>query len=704
LNLIDSLRQIPIPGKKTPARSVRSARFGISLLPAMLGLVLLASAISTPVRTLASAAVELPNQSDRVDAGRLMGAANSPYGQYSQPVPVRSIPLGAEMSDGFSGNPSVAALGHRSPLLATLEAEPTFTVGQNPTDGATGLIMAVTRVFDPFTGDVPVELESFGARLTYPNASANPAFPAGTRCVNILNLRNPNFPLDNGGSIDNSLGIATFNRSNSAGVTPPVNLGHALTRLTGSTNQECPVNFELTSLSEVDGNQIAAPAGLTQVLRRGDARADGFVDVADALFVAQQRMGLRNACNTQVSTTCLHSINSASVRHDGAFDQVTIADARFIAENLVGLRDGSYNLGPPKVDIALIPAQSRVRVGAQFNTNVEVYSGSAHRVDAAQVYLDFNPSRLRVVALTGGTTLPDQFQSTFDNTLGRIAYAAGRGIGPSNGSVATPFTLVTVHFQAAAPSGEAGTDIVFSPPAPPRQTKSIFGAGHENTGQLFRSNIIVTPGEGTIILLNDSFDRPNSQMVGSGWVELESSGATVSIAGNKLFFDDTSDVPHRPLVRRSFTPVDSGILQWDFDFDWTRTSGDSNHELWMQLGDSTLMVNSPSGSTQFNGVGVNLRWGGFGDADQNLVARQDATMGGPTPLTIISGPTHVSVTADLATRTYSVTIDGVVVGSRLNFDNLGTVSKLDTVRFLTNNLNESNFSGRTFDNVIISAE
>jgi hypothetical protein len=193
-------------------------------------------------------------------------------------------------------------------------------------------------------------------------------------------------------------------------------------------------------------------------------------------------------------------------------------------------------------------------------------------------------------------------------------------------------------------------------------------------------------------------------MVGSGWVELESSGATVAIAGNKLFFAGTSDNSRRPLVRRNFTPVDSGILHWSFDFDWTRNSSDPNHELWMQLGDSALMVDPSSGSNQFNGVGVNLRWGGFGDVDQRLVARQAASMGGPTPLTIISGPTHVSVTVSLATRTYSVTIDGVVVGSGLSFDNPGTVSKLDTVRFWTNNMNESNFSGRTFDNVIITAE
>lgn len=683
MNFKDSQRQVPVPGKRTPARPAWSTRFGIKLLPALLGLVLLASAIPAPVRTLASDGAEIPNQSERDDAGLLQGVANSPQGQYSRPVPVRLSP---------------------SLVLQTLEAEPSFKVSRNPTDGATGLMMGVNRVFDPGAGNVPAELGSFGARLTYPNASFNPASPAGTRCVNILNLRSPNFPQDNGGSINNSLGIATFSRANSAGVTLPANLGHALTRLTGSTNQECPVNFELTSLGDVAGNQIAVPTSLTQVLRRGDARADGFVDVADALFTAQHQRGLRDACDTQISTTCLHMINSASVRQDGAIDQVTIADARFIAENLVGLRDGSFNPGPPKVDISLVPTQTSVRVGAQFSADVEVYAGTANRVDAAQVYLDFNPSRLRVVSMTGGSSLSDQFQSTFDNTLGRIAYAAGRGIGTSNGSVASPFTLVTVHFQAVTPSGPGGTDVGFAPQTSPRQTKSIFSAGQLNNGQLLPANIVVTQGEGSITLLSDTFDRPNSQMVGSGWVELESSGATVAIAGNKLFFAGTSDNSRRPLVRRNFTPVDSGILHWSFDFDWTRNSSDPNHELWMQLGDSALMVDPSSGSNQFNGVGVNLRWGGFGDVDQRLVARQAASMGGPTPLTIISGPTHVSVTVSLATRTYSVTIDGVVVGSGLSFDNPGTVSKLDTVRFWTNNMNESNFSGRTFDNVIITAE
>ena len=64
------------------------------------------------------------------------------------------------------------------------------------------------------------------------------------------------------------------------------------------------------------------------------------------MFIAQYLVGLRPACTNVVDTTCLHSVNAASVRHDGAFDRNTIADALFIAQYLVGLRDGFYNLVP----------------------------------------------------------------------------------------------------------------------------------------------------------------------------------------------------------------------------------------------------------------------------------------------------------------------------------------------------------------------
>ena len=212
-------------------------------------------------------------------------------------------------------------------------------------------------------------------------------------------------------------------------------------------------------------------------------------------------------------------------------------------------------------------------------------------------------------------------------------------------------------------------------------------------------------------VLEDSFDRPNSTVVGPGWIEVEQTGASATIANSKLFFADTSDAVHQSLVRRGFDPVSTGTLQWDFDLHWARTGFDDGYELWMQLGDSARMVDPPSSNgAQFTGVGVDLRWENFtSSGHQSLVARQNSGGGSVKPLAVISGPTHLSVTVnlDLEPPKFSVTITngtvGTVVINGLGFDDSGGVSKLDTVRFITNNLDETSFSGRTFDNVIISS-
>ena len=70
------------------------------------------------------------------------------------------------------------------------------------------------------------------------------------------------------------------------------------------------------------------------------------MSIADALFIAQNLVGLRPACTDVVDNNCLHSVNAASVRQDGVFDENSIADALFIAQYLVRLRDEFYNPAP----------------------------------------------------------------------------------------------------------------------------------------------------------------------------------------------------------------------------------------------------------------------------------------------------------------------------------------------------------------------
>jgi hypothetical protein len=67
---------------------------------------------------------------------------------------------------------------------------------------------------------------------------------------------------------------------------------------------------------------------------------------------------------------------------------------------------------------------------------------------------------------------------------------------------------------------------------------------------------------------------------------------------------------------------------------------------------------------------------------------------------VVSGAHHVTVDADLVAKTYSVSVDGVLVQAGVPFED---AVGLDTVRLLTDGLNETNFTGRCFDNVDLQA-
>ncbi|HEU0021059.1 MAG TPA: hypothetical protein VFR55_05215, partial [Dehalococcoidia bacterium] len=122
---------------------------------------------------------------------------------------------------------------------------------------------------------------------------------------------------------------------------------------------------------------------------------------------------------------------------------------------------------------------------------------------------------------------------------------------------------------------------------------------------------------------------------------------------------------------------------------------EGTYRFLMQLGDSAVM----SDTSQSGGAGVNLIWTSISGVHQTLGYTKT---GVNTPLTVISsGPhtPHISVTADLDAKRYSVAVNGTSVGTGILFD--ANVASLDTVRFLTDGVNEANFSGRTFDNVLV---
>ncbi|MBI4330992.1 MAG: PKD domain-containing protein [Chloroflexi bacterium] len=133
-------------------------------------------------------------------------------------------------------------------------------------------------------------------------------------------------------------GRTDFSASQSgAAPAPPLAVTGLRVRLAGARAAAYTVTLNFNNITRVTGDGVAQSGPATVILRRGDARADGVVNMVDALYIAQYRVGIRD-------TTTMNAVNAASVYQDDATgDKVTMTDAMFIAHAAVGLRDAMYN-------------------------------------------------------------------------------------------------------------------------------------------------------------------------------------------------------------------------------------------------------------------------------------------------------------------------------------------------------------------------
>jgi hypothetical protein len=96
------------------------------------------------------------------------------------------------------------------------------------------------------------------------------------------------------------------------------------------------------------------------------------------------------------------------------------------------------------VSITVQPLTSTVEVGEIFTVTVQLQTNSQF-VDAAQVSLDFDPSKLKVNNLKGNTSVfPSILQSNYDNVSGKLDYAAGTFSDLPSGVI----NLVQIQFEA----------------------------------------------------------------------------------------------------------------------------------------------------------------------------------------------------------------------------------------------------------------
>ncbi len=220
------------------------------------------------------------------------------------------------------------------------------------------------------------------------------------------------------------------------------------------------------------------------------------------------------------------------------------------------------------------------------------------------------------------------------------------------------------------------------------------------------------------LLFSDTFERPDSVSPGKNWLEIENVPSTITITDQALAFDPTDDAP--ALASHIFPRVSTGLLHWQFDFDWipVEPSADSDvHRLFlplvagaagvrvaevrtvpeeatvlMQLGDSSLLHQANLDA----GVGVDLVWISTPDGDGTLGIRRAGSI--TSAFMPLQGSAHISVTVDMDRHTFMVRVnDSEDVG-------YGTVDPevaFDTVRFATAALDASAFQTRAFDNLDI---
>lgn len=101
---------------------------------------------------------------------------------------------------------------------------------------------------------------------------------------------------------------------------------------------------------------------------------------------------------------------------------------------------------PGLATIGLVPGNITTSVGTEFITVITVESGST-AINGVGAYIDFDPAVLEVVSIAAGADLSTVLQKSFNNTLGRINYAAGELSGTlPQGSI----VVATITFRAKA--------------------------------------------------------------------------------------------------------------------------------------------------------------------------------------------------------------------------------------------------------------
>ncbi len=253
----------------------------------------------------------------------------------STPTPAPSPSPSPTLPPSPTPSPSPAP----TPASSGLQSIPGFSqvIGS---DGIVYLNININRVRNPQTdADVQANggIGGFDFTLTYPGGATGNA-------VNIMAVKGAGPFSSPAANIHNDTGSTRINTSQTGSAPQaPLTLAQVAPRIIGSSTQALNLSLSFASLVDAAaGANIPADSTKTYAVRRGDARADGSITIADALFIAQTAAGLRDIGE---GTGLTNAVNGASVKLESTAtgERLTIADALLLAQYLAGLTDDSFN-------------------------------------------------------------------------------------------------------------------------------------------------------------------------------------------------------------------------------------------------------------------------------------------------------------------------------------------------------------------------
>ncbi len=152
--------------------------------------------------------------------------------------------------------------------------------------------------------------------------------------------------------------------------------------------------------------------------------------------------------------------------------------------------NGSESARPANtVHLRVVPLAQGVGLGQEFLVNL-VAEAAAQPVDTVDAFVSFDPARLEVLEILPGVALPTVLASSFDNTAGRVTYAAGKQLGGVDAE--GTFILATLRFQVRGTASLGTTSLAFIL-QPPLQDSNVFYRGESIRGGTTGGSVTIEP-------------------------------------------------------------------------------------------------------------------------------------------------------------------------------------------------------------------